>query len=118
MNKKKEAFTLIELIIVIAILALLAAVAIPRYNKSKINAEIAAHKTNVSMLKSAAEMRILDEDKDIKWPEEDDYKLYLDKWPSLPKGLSSAANSPKEYSVKYIKGSENIEISPGLDEFD
>lgn len=60
LKKKKNAFTLIELVIVIAILALLIAIAIPRYQKSNLSAQAAAHNANVRMLKNAGILYLTD----------------------------------------------------------
>lgn len=75
--KKKKAFTLIELIIVIAILALLIAIAIPKYQKSNLSAQAAAHNANVRVLKNAAILYSIDYPKETKI-EEKDLKPYLE----------------------------------------
>lgn len=51
---KKKGFTLIELIIVIAILALLIAIAIPKYQRSNLSAQATTHNANVRVIKNAA----------------------------------------------------------------
>lgn len=106
--KKKKGFTLIELIIVIAILALLIAIAIPRYQRSNLSAQATAHNANVRVIKNAAILYSMDQPTEgtIKL---DDLKLYLESGevPTPAKALKKDA-----FTVKADKG--NIIVKPGM----
>lgn len=58
--KKNKGFTLIELVIVIAIIAILISIAAMRYSSTNLAAEAAAHNANVKVLKSAGILYLID----------------------------------------------------------
>lgn len=107
--KKKKGFTLIELIIVIAILALLIAIAIPRYQRSNLSAQATAHNANVRVIKNAAILYSMDQPTEgtIKL---DDLKPYLESG-EVPKP-AKALGEDASFTVKVQDG--NIIVKPGM----
>lgn len=112
-KNKKSGLTLIELIIVIAIIAILAAIAIPKYQKSKTQAAITAHNANVSMLKTAASVKLNElnaNDGEVTWTKESEDSLqYVEKWPEIPKGTGLDASG---YKVRIDPKNSTITIVP------
>ena len=89
LRKNNKGFTLVELIAVIAILGIIAAIAVPRFTASREKAAISAHNANVRTLKNAANLYSIENEQGANWPEEnEDWKSYIQEWPNIPKGLS------------------------------
>ena len=65
LKKKKKGFTLLELLVVLAILAILIAIAIPVYKNQKEKAAITAHNANVRVLETAVESYRQDHDGEL-----------------------------------------------------
>ena len=106
--KKKKGFTLIELVIVVAIITILAAIAIPKYNNSKKKAAIAAHNANVEMLTTAGTMASSDGVNNKTWKSQSDANEYVQKWPEIPKGIG---HDNESYEVT-IDANGHVSVSP------
>lgn len=98
LKKKKKGFTLLELLVVLAILAILIAIAIPVYKNQKEKAAITAHNANVRVLETAVESYKQDHGKlpgDIK---ELATGGYIKSVPNLPAGAVKDSDA-KEYGI-------------------
>lgn len=117
-KKNNKGFTLVELVVVIAILGILAAIAVPRFTGSRKNAAVAAHNANVRTLESAANMYLVDGGEDTTWNKESDsWKDYLQEWPDIPDLVKNYLNITNDnYTVDnytvVIKDGE-ITVEPG-----
>ena len=98
--RNKKGFTLVELIVVIAILGVLAAIAVPKVGEFRSNAAKSAHEANIRTLKSAANMYLaekgvsgIDETNGLVWEGTDSgtegWESYLEDWPDVPSGLKA-----------------------------
>ncbi len=91
-SRKEKGFTLIELVIVIAIIAILIAVAIPIYQNVTRSAAQKSHDANLKVIDSAVQAYFMDTggypDAIGKLLGGDDAKAYLESNPSIPELLT------------------------------
>ncbi|MDO5037901.1 MAG: prepilin-type N-terminal cleavage/methylation domain-containing protein [Tissierellia bacterium] len=113
---KKEAFTLIELVIVIAIIAVLIAIAVPKYQQSNLSAQAAAHNANVRMLKNAGILYLTDNPQHTGAISQEDLAPYLEegKFP-IPAKIGEGTE-PGSFQVTESNG--DILVQPGSVEID
>ncbi|NLJ99467.1 MAG: prepilin-type N-terminal cleavage/methylation domain-containing protein [Tissierellia bacterium] len=113
LKKNNQGFTLIELVVVIAILGILAGIAIPRLDESRKRAAITAHNANVKTIESAATMYIADGGENLGSENapvvvtEENVGKYLQEIPEVPK----VVNEDSTYKI-IIKDGE-ITVIPG-----
>lgn len=101
LKKKKKGFTLLELLVVLAILAILIAIAIPVYKNQKEKAAITAHNANVRVLETAVESYKQDNNGNLPDGLE---KLVPDYIKSVPKVPASENEKLKGQSYKITNG--------------
>ncbi|SHE61334.1 type IV pilus assembly protein PilA [Desulforamulus putei DSM 12395] len=102
--KNRRGFTLVELMVVVVIIGILVAIAVPVYNSTQQTAKDNADKANIRTLQGAAAQYMAEtSDTDFKWPEEDTWKKYLAEWPKDPK------NQGKTYKVTVTNGVITVE---------
>ncbi len=108
LKRKEKGFTLVELIVVMVILAIIGAIAVPRYTATVQNAKEQANQANIMMIEKAAQLAVLNGDI-TPGDDTDDMmgvlttKGYLDKAPENPEN-----NFPYEVYVAQTAGAGGI----------
>lgn len=108
MKRTLKGFTLVELVICIAIIALLISIAIPQYQKAKLSAIVSTHNSNVQAIKSAAILADMDNKSTTLDNTLVAKNLEGNKFPEINKEVSTV----KTWTIKKENG--NIIVEPGL----
>ncbi len=98
LKKKSKGFTLLELLIVLAIMAILIAIAIPVYKGQKEKAAITAHNANVRVLETAVESYSQDHSGNLPTKLEDLKPDYIKEVPKIPASSDERLKGVGEYS--------------------
>ncbi len=111
LKKRQRGFTLIELVIVIAIIAILISIAAMKYSTTNLAAEAAAHNSNVKVLKSAGILYLIDNPDEKGKINVDKLAPYLEggKIPKPAKHLSGAS----DFTVTSTDDGD-VEVTPGM----
>lgn len=119
----EKGFTLVELIVVMAILAILVALAIPRFSNVMIDSKFKAHNANVELLTRAVEMYNAQESAEFNDADLSDLKTqnYIKELPECTiAGVNSRVKSGDTVAADtdYEWDTGNKVITPNLYEFD
>ena len=114
LSRKEQGFTLIELVIVIAIIAILIAVAIPIYQNVTRSAAQKAHDTNLRVIDNAVQQYRFVKDTDPASLELLINEDYLDELPAIPALLKGKEEflSGNDLSKYYLEGEEPPRAGP------
>lgn len=126
LRQEEQGFTLVELVVVVVILGILAGVGIQQFGNVQERARESAHKANVKVLTSAAQMYALIEGVQstitIKKPTGEGGKnelvpVYLAEWPKSPWGddgtdysVEINVDSDKKVEIKVLGGERLVSV--------
>lgn len=121
--KRSEGFTLIELVIVVAIIGILVAIAMPRMVQARKNAAVGAHNANVRTLEGAGLMYIAERgDAAATGDITDEVKPYIQDWPKVPKLVAEAEGGSEKYTVSIATETDGdaggVKVDPWYAELD
>ncbi len=114
MFKKDEGFTLVELMVVVLIIGILVAIAIPVFNAAQESARKSACQNNLRVLDGATQQYLAgDPDRtaaDIDTDPEGTLSEYVKEWdPTCPSDDSAYTVSSGDFSCTYDSGAHNYE---------
>lgn len=110
--KNRKGFTLVELMVVVIIIGILVAIAVPVYNSTQGAAKLRAHQANVRILQGAASQyftNVVSLSSSETWDEntgKTNWQKYLQSWPTNPH------TSTDKYSVT-INTDGTVEVKAG-----
>src|SRR3954453_20338717 len=96
--KKSTAFTLIELLIVVAIIAILAAIAVPNFLEAQVRAKVSRVSTDMRSVTVALEAYAVDTNKYV-----------------IPRFIASQPVGPSQSSAQFVPGGEHAANASGTE---